>query len=399
MPDLHLDSKTLKYIYTLLQADSTDDDWKTALDKLLVTLRKEFVYDNVAIYMVDSSTLSLEILHARAVGRGKAAEADAAWGEDLANQVLAHQNIVVQNPIEGADHRITQAYLLGIPLYKGGRIFGAMVFIRFGGPVFEDEHTTLALIAGSRAAALLNRKLHQEANAKLEALQKKVQLQDDFVATISHELRTPLGFIKGYSTTLLRADASWDEETKNEFLTIIDEETDRLAALIDNILESAQLQSQSVELNLQPVRLDALIRDVILRVSTHHKDLNVELLFGNNVPSIQGDVVRLTQVFDNLFSNAVKYAAGSKVIVQIKEEKGTILVSFSDHGMGIPKAYLPYVFERFYRVPSDNASKGSGLGLYICNQIVMAHHGKIWVESEVNKGTTFYIQLPVELTP
>ena len=399
MPDLHLDSKTLKYIYTLLQADSTDDDWKTALDKLLVTLRKEFVYDNVAIYMVDSSTLSLEILHARAVGRGKAAEADAAWGEDLANQVLAHQNIVVQNPIEGADHRITQAYLLGIPLYKGGRIFGAMVFIRFGGPVFEDEHTTLALIAGSRAAALLNRKLHQEANAKLEALQKKVQLQDDFVATISHELRTPLGFIKGYSTTLLRADASWDEETKSEFLTIIDEETDRLAALIDNILESAQLQSQSVELNLQPVRLDALIRDVILRVSTHHKDLNVELLFGNNVPSIQGDVVRLTQVFDNLFSNAVKYAAGSKVIVQIKEEKGTILVSFSDHGMGIPKAYLPYVFERFYRVPSDNASKGSGLGLYICNQIVMAHHGKIWVESEVNKGTTFYIQLPVELTP
>ena len=399
MPDLHLDSKTLKYIYTLLQADSTDDDWKTALDKLLVTLRKEFVYDNVAIYMVDSSTLSLEILHARAVGRGKAAEADAAWGEDLANQVLAHQNIVVQNPIEGADHRITQAYLLGIPLYKGGRIFGAMVFIRFGGPVFEDEHTTLALIAGSRAAALLNRKLHQEANAKLEALQKKVQLQDDFVATISHELRTPLGFIKGYSTTLLRADASWDEETKSEFLTIIDEETDRLAALIDNILESAQLQSQSVELNLQPVRLDALIRDVILRVSTHHKDLNVELLFGNNVPSIQGDVVRLTQVFDNLFSNAVKYAGGSKVIVQIKEEKGTILVSFSDHGMGIPKAYLPYVFERFYRVPSDNASKGSGLGLYICNQIVMAHHGKIWVESEVNKGTTFYIQLPVELTP
>lgn len=399
MPDLHLDSKTLKYIYALLQADSTDDDWKTALDKLLVTLRKEFVYDNVAIYMVDSSTLSLEILHARAVGRGKAAEADAAWGEDLANQVLAHQNIVVQNPIEGADHRITQAYLLGIPLYKGGRIFGAMVFIRFGGPVFEDEHTTLALIAGSRAAALLNRKLHQEANAKLEALQKKVQLQDDFVATISHELRTPLGFIKGYSTTLLRADASWDEETKSEFLTIIDEETDRLAALIDNILESAQLQSQSVELNLQPVRLDALIRDVILRVSTHHKDLNVELLFGNNVPSIQGDVVRLTQVFDNLFSNAVKYAGGSKVIVQIKEEKGTILVSFSDHGMGIPKAYLPYVFERFYRVPSDNASKGSGLGLYICNQIVMAHHGKIWVESEVNKGTTFYIQLPVELTP
>jgi signal transduction histidine kinase len=392
-----LDSRTLAYVQTLVQAASINRDWKVALDKLLVALRAEFVFDNAAIYVVDQATSNLEIAHARAVGRGKAAEADAAWGESLANQVLAQESVIVQDPLEDANDRISQAYLLGVPLYNDSKVFGVMVFVRFGGPVYEDEHVSLAVVVGSLVAALLFRKLHEKTRDQLSVLQQKVQLQDDFVATISHELRTPLGFIKGYSTTLLRADTTWDEETKQEFLTIIDEEADRLAELIDNILESAKLQSRSVQLNVQPLRLDALIRDVVLRVRTRHKNLEVELHF-EPVPPIQGDNVRITQVFDNLFSNAVKYANGSKITVMVKENKGSLLVSFSDRGPGIPKAYLPYIFERFYRVPGERTSKGSGLGLYICNQIIMAHHGKIWVESELKKGTTFYIELPIKST-
>jgi len=397
MSESRFDQKTLAYIQALVQAASRDDDWRIALDKLLVALRAEFVFDNVAIYMIDPATLSLEIAHARAVGRGKAAEADAAWGEELANQVHQKESTIIQNPINGADDRLSQAYLLGLPLYKSSKVFGAMVFIRFGGPVYNDEQITLALVAGGWVSALLCQKIHQETREQLDRLQQKVQLQDDFVATISHELRTPLGFIKGYSTTLLRADTTWDNETKNEFLTIIDEEADKLAELIDNILESAKLQSRSIRLNVQPLRLEVLIRDVVIRVRTRHKELDVELQF-DEVPPIQGDNVRLTQVLDNLFSNAIKYADGSKITVTVKREPDHLLVSFSDQGPGIPEIYLPNIFERFYRVPSDHTSKGSGLGLYICNQIVMAHHGKIWVESEVDKGTIFYIQLPIELT-
>jgi len=395
MSALRLDLKTLAYIQTLVQAASMKDDWKAALDKLLVALRAEFVFDNIAIYMVEPTTLNLEIAHARAVGRGKAAEADAAWGESLANQVLITERVIVQEPDEDSTDRISQAYLLGLPLYNGSVVFGVMVFVRFGGPAYDDGQITLATVAGNWVSALLYRKKHDETHQQLESLQQKAQLQDDFVATISHELRTPLGFIKGYSTTLLRADTTWDEETKQEFLTIIDEEADRLAQLIDNILESAKLQSRSVQLNVQPLRLDALIRDVVVRVCARHKNLEVELRL-EPVPPIQGDNVRITQVFDNLFSNAAKYADGSKITVAVKEEEGNLLVSFSDRGPGIPKAYLPYIFERFYRVPGDRSSKGSGLGLYICNQIIMAHHGKIWVESEIKKGTTFYIQLPIE---
>lgn len=389
-----LDPKTLAYLQTVVQAASMNSDWKVALDKLLVALRAEFVFDNAAIYFVDQATLNLEIAHARAVGRGKAAEADAAWGESLANQVLTEERVIMQNPLEDASDRISQVYLLGLPLYNGSKVFGVMVFVRFGGPVYEDAHVSLAVVVGSLVAALLFRKLHEMTQEQLSALQQKVQLQDDFVATISHELRTPLGFIKGYSTTLLRPDTTWDEETKQEFLTIIDEEADRLAELIDNILESAKLQSRSVQLSVQPLRLDALIRDVVVRVCTRHKNLEVELSL-EPVPPIQGDNVRITQVFDNLFSNAVKYASGSKIKVMVKENEDSLLITFSDQGPGIPKAYVPYIFERFYRVPGERTSKGSGLGLYICNQIIMAHHGKIWVESELKRGTTFFIQLPI----
>jgi signal transduction histidine kinase len=397
MSDYQLDPKTLTYIQTLVQAAGMNNDWKVALDKLLIALRAGFVFDNVAIYVVDPTTLSLEVLHARAVGRGKAAEADAAWGESLANLVLARECLIVQNPAKDANDRLSQAYLLGFPLYNGSKVTGVMVFVRFGGPVYEDSHITLGTVVGSWVSALLARKAHEETREQLAALHQKVQLQDDFVATISHELRTPLGFIKGYSTTLLRSDTTWDTEDRKEFLTIIDEEADRLAQLIDNILESAKLQSHSVRLNIQPLRLDALIRDVVIRVRTRHKNLEVDLQL-ESVPPIQGDNVRLTQVFDNLFSNAVKYAPGSKITVFAKLENNSLLVSFSDQGPGIPKAYLPYIFERFYRVPGDRSSTGSGLGLYICNQIIMAHRGKIWVESDIDQGTTFYIQLPIEST-
>jgi signal transduction histidine kinase len=397
MSDSQLDPRTLAYIQNLIQAASMTDDWKGGLDKLLIALRNEFVFDNVVIYVLDPATLSLEVAYARAVGRGKAAEADAAWGENLANLVLARESMIVQDPVVGATERLSQAYLLGLPLYDGSKAIGVMIFVRFGGPAYKDTKIPLAIVAGSWASALLNRKAHKETHQQLDALRQKVQLQDDFLATISHELRTPLGFIKGYSTTLLRSDTTWDSEVSKEFLTIIDEEADRLAQLIDNILESAKLQSRSVQLNVQLLRLDALIRDVVIRVRTRHKDLDVDLQL-EAAPPIQGDNVRLTQVFENLFSNAVKYAEGSKISVIAKMVDNSLLVTFSDQGPGIPRAYLPYIFERFYRVPGDRSNTGSGLGLYICNQIIMAHRGKIWVESELNQGTTFYIQLPIEST-
>ena len=394
-----VDSQTLEYIYSILQPMSLKADWKTAFGSLLTTLRKEFVYDNVALYLLDPEGKSLDVGYARAVGRGKQAEADVSWGEGLAGKVIAKKEVIVQEPsLRPRRDRLDLPYLVGLPLFMAGRLGGALLFVRFGGPAYSQAHLRNAKLISMLAASLLESNALREARASLESVQRQMRLQDDFVSTISHELRTPLGFIKGYSTSLLRDDTHWDEKTQHEFLSIIDEETDRLTQLIENMLESARLHSRTVKFKFQPLRLDALVRDVTTHVRAHNPGLLVDLNF-DVVPSILGDTVQLSQVFENLFGNAIKYAPGSSLRIDLHQVENSLRVSFADHGPGIPDEYLPFVFERFYRVPGERTVTGTGLGLYICKQIILAHHGKIWSESVLEEGTTFFIELPLEPKP
>jgi signal transduction histidine kinase len=393
-----LDTYTLSQIHSTLQAVVRKEDWKEGLDILLASFRDEFVYDNVAIYTLDAQANGFDVIYARAVGRGKHAEADASWGEGIAGHVVEKKEIIIETPhAHGDTSRLDLPHLIGLPLYIGGRLSGALVFVRFAGPVYTTEHIRLASLISLWTASLLERKALQDARVELESVQRQMRLQDDFVSTISHELRTPLGFIKGYSTSLLRQDTTWDEKTQHEFLTIIDEETDRLAQLIENMLESARLQSKTIQFKFQPLRLDALIRDVALRVRVHNPALEIKPEF-EDMPPILGDSVRLSQVFENLFVNAIKYAPGSPIIIHLERGKNSVRVAFADNGPGISQGYLPFIFERFYRVPGQSIT-GTGLGLYICKQIILAHHGKIWAESIMSQGTTFFIELPIDSMP
>jgi len=133
-------------------------------------------------------------------------------------------------------------------------------------------------------------------------------------------------------------------------------------------------------------------------MQAYHKDLVVKMNIETQLPPIVGDPRRLAQVFENLLSNAVKYAPGSEVYIEVKKEVDCAILLVKDHGPGIPEQYLSKVFERFFRNP-DHAMEvhGSGLGLFICKQIIDYHNGKISVESEVGKGTTFIIMLPLAL--
>jgi signal transduction histidine kinase len=391
-----MDGHTLSYLQELMQITAHLDSSRNAIEKFMVALRKEFVFDNVAVYLQDEETQNLEIAFARAMGRSRDAEADAAWGEDFAGQVVKKGQLLLRDPSPGisSDDRLHQAYLLGLPLHQGDQVRGAVVFVRFGGPVYEDQHVTMAAFAAGLISMLFERAKWVELREELRDLKRQMQLQEDFVSTISHELRTPLGFIKGYSTSLLRQDTSWDDETQKEFLTIIDEEADRLSLLIENVLESARLQSKTLPLRFQPLRLDAVLRDVIMRIRSRQKALDVSMEL-ESVPPISGDGVRLAQVFENLFTNAIKYAPGSPLVVLLNQVDDNILISFIDHGPGIPKESLPLIFERFYRVRSEKTVTGTGLGLYICKQIILAHRGKIWAESTPGQGTTFFIELPI----
>lgn len=394
-----MDFHTLSQISSLFQDLQSQRDWKSALDTLFVSMRSVFVFDNVAIYVEDRQAKGLDVVYARAMGRGKTAEADAAWGESAASDVIANGRMILRDPVRKGKipDRMEQIYLLGLPLRIGNKIRGAVLFVRFGGPEYSEAHVSTASVQAFLAAGLLERNELEEARAELDSVQRQMRLQDDFVSTISHELRTPLGFIKGYSTSLLRQDTTWDEATQHEFLTIIDEEADRLTRLIEDMLESARLQSKTLHFKFSPIRIDALLRDVATRVNTHHPNLKIDFRL-EPLPSVLGDGLRLSQVFENLFSNAIKYAPGSRITISGKVLEKKVRVCFADEGEGIPEDYLPFLFERFYRVPGERTVTGTGLGLYICKQIVMAHHGKIWVESVLDKGTTFFIELPSDPT-
>jgi len=391
-----MDIKTLLKLHQIFEDVDSKEDWKSGLDTLFVSLRGSFVFDNIAIYLTSPQTDSPEIIYARAMGRGKGAEADAAWGESVASDVLASGKMVLHEPrktAQGMD-RMAQAHLLGIPLSVGGKLRGALLFVRFGGPQYSDLHIQIGSLQAFWSSALIGRMMLQEAREELDSVQRQMRLQDDFVSTISHELRTPLGFIKGYSTSLLRQDTTWDESTQREFLNIIDEEADRLTRLIEDMLESARLQSKTLQFKFSPVRMDALVRDVATRVNTYKPDLKINFAI-EAIPSIWGDGFRLSQVFENLFSNAIKYAPNTPLHIGIRVNDDQVRITFTDGGEGIPEDFLPFIFERFYRVPGERTVTGTGLGLYICRQIIMAHHGNIWVESVLDQGTTFYIELPV----
>ena len=391
-----MDYKTLEYLHGLIRTIAFADHSRTVIEKFLKTLREEFVFDNVAVYLRDGASDGLEVVYARAIGRAKSAEAEAAWGETFAGQVLRSGRLLLQDPKPDAppEDRLSQAYLLGLPMHSDETVTGAVIFVRFGGPLYEREHIAIASFALDLLSILFERAAWRDTTSELRELRRQMQLQEDFVSTISHELRTPLGFIKGYSTSLLRQDTSWDAETQKEFLTIIDEEADRLSLLIENVLESARLQSKTLPLRFQPLRLDAVLRDVIMRLRTRNKNLDISMDLKTASP-IHGDGVRLSQVFENLFTNAIKYAPGAPIIVLLNQVGEAIIISFMDRGPGIPAESLPFIFDRFYRVRSERTITGTGLGLYICKQIIQAHRGKIWAESTPGQGTTFFIELPI----
>jgi len=390
-----VDPTTLELLHALRAAARAAGDWKVAFDGLLALIRDDFIYDNVALYTLDAPTRALEVRHARAVGRGRGLGADVSWGEGIAGKVIASKGTIVEEPGAGPYRdRLAAPHLIGLPVSVAGRLEGALVFVRFGGPVYSQVHRLLAEWIADTLGSLLESRALRDARSQLESARRQMRLQEDFVSSISHELRTPLGFIKGYTSSLLREDTTWDKATEKEFLSIIEDESDRLTRLIDNMLESTRFKGKTAKFKFQPLQIDGIVRDVTARVRAHRPELEVHLDFGH-VPPILGDSLRLSQVFENLFGNALKYAPTSPLTIRMRHDQKKLRISFEDRGQGIPEEYLPFVFERFYRVPADTSSTGTGLGLYICQQIVKAHHGKIWVESMLDKGTTFLIELPV----
>ncbi|MBV7336932.1 PAS domain-containing protein [Chloroflexi bacterium TSY] len=232
------------------------------------------------------------------------------------------------------------------------------------------------------------------------------EMKSTFTSIISHELKTPVALIKGYAQTLARPDVEWDAETARQSLEIIEEEADRLEALINNLLDVSRIQASGLRLDLSYVDLSQMITKIAeaYRIQSDQHDIQVDLAI--NLPLITGDEERLRQVLTNLVSNAIKYSPDGGVIrIGGWEENQSdatsvysIVLYVADQGIGIPQSELSQIFDQFYRVDSSfrRRTAGAGLGLFLSKAIVEAHNGEIWVRSEPFKGTTFFIRLPIE---
>jgi signal transduction histidine kinase len=384
----------IKAVYAIGLAIAQTENIDTAMDLIVLHTRHVLIFDNLVLYTPREGT-GLDPSYARVVGRGKNAEGEIEWGVTIATLAYTSKKTeLTQVKLDGwENNRLFWRDFLGLPLKAGEDVLGVLVFGRFGGP---PDQVRLAEFIAAQTAQLVENHHLVERVAKLEAERWLRRMQDDFVTTISHELRTPIGFIKGYATTLLREDTKWDDNSKREFLTIIDEEADRLHKLIEDLLDSSRLKAGTMFMQLQPVRIDVMLREIVVRSTTRYSSLSVQLHADHDVV-VMADPTRITQVFDNLLSNAVKYAPGSEIVISLKNSTASCIISVEDHGPGIAPEHLGHLFERFYRVPETRiANHGTGLGLYICKEIINGHGGDISVSSEVSKGTTFTITLPTK---
>jgi PAS domain S-box-containing protein len=228
---------------------------------------------------------------------------------------------------------------------------------------------------------------------KLEAMRA------EFVATVSHELRTPLASLHGAAMTLRQRHERLDADTQEELLDMIAEQSDRLAELVEEILVTGQLDAGSLRIASEPFDPEELVRTAVDEARHRLPEgTTLEISASNDLPDVVGDAVRVHQVLANLIDNAIKYSpGGGRIETRVEQEGESIRFSVRDEGLGIPAGEQERIFDKFYRLDPDHRRGvgGSGLGLYICRELVRSMNGRVWVESAPGRGATFVFELPI----
>lgn len=241
------------------------------------------------------------------------------------------------------------------------------------------------------------RLLQQTERAK--AMEEADRLKSELIAALAHDMRTPLTSIKGSTSALLLEDAEWDEKARAEHLQIIDEEASDLQTMIQDLLESSIIDAGLLQIEKEPILTPLLAErlvDEMTRRTTRHRFVTS---FGADLPIVDADPRRITQVLRNLLDNAVKYSPdGGLVVVRGQVTDPEVIISVADEGIGLSPEHLNRLFEKFFRLkaPLGQQVRGSGLGLPVSRTIVESHGGRIWAESQLGKGTTVYFSVPRE---
>lgn len=315
---------------------------------------------------------------------------------------------------------LSVASLLLLPMRIKSRLIGFIV----GGRTHitlrlnDSERRFYAMYAAQSSTAIENARLYEalgQANLTLEEkvaertknlveanerLRELDQVKSNFISLVSHELRTPLTAIKGFIVTLYHYDKEISEEKRHVYLSVLNEETDRLTRLITELLDISRIESGRIDIHWQVSSVPQIVQRVFDTMAMRAGRVQLIKRFSSNFPDVVADPDKLEQVLVNLVGNSLKYspADGSITVTGRRSENG-ILLEVQDQGPGIAFAEQEKIFDKFYRLDNETNRKnpGTGLGLPICRALVNLHGGKIWVESEEKQGCRFFVTLPLNL--
>jgi K+-sensing histidine kinase KdpD len=283
------------------------------------------------------------------------------------------------------------------PLTAGRRCFGLLLFY-FASPQHwsQEDYRHIQVFVDQVCVTLDNVRLFAaEAQARLEA-ERANAVKLRFLAMISHELRTPLTAIKGFATTLLATDVTWDAGEQRDFITIINEEADKLAELISQLLDLSRLQAGKLRIQPESRSLSEIIDAAMAQLESLAVQHRLVINVAPDLPPVRVDTQRIAEVLVNLVGNAVKYAPPATVItISAAACEASLQVNVSDEGPGIPLENRERVFEAFLQLENSLHQQGNGLGLglAICKGLIEAHGGTIWV-ADTSSGTTMSFTLP-----
>ncbi len=277
--------------------------------------------------------------------------------------------------------------MLAVPMRAHTKIIGALEALnkRDDAPFTENDINTLTTLAAQAAVAIETARLFQ---------------QNDFIAELVHELRTPLAALKASTALLLRPNLP--EDRREDIILTMQRETDRLSKMTTEFLDLARLESGRARLEILPFEIQKLLEESVTVVQPQARDRQVNIHIDGAPMELEGDRGKIKQVLLNLLTNAIKYnRQGGEIFISAllsqdrKKNQQVTKVSVRDTGRGISKQNQTHMFERFYRVAdTEGYTQGTGLGLVIAKRIIEAHGGNMWLESELDEGTTFYFTLP-----
>ncbi len=381
-------------------------DMKESFQTFARELKTSFQYDRVALVLADHGQAT--VVADDGVG---ADDGHRPWSLPLHDSALGEVVRTGQTHVRGdlkeGSLYAEEEHLAAIgmrsrviaPLAIAGKPLGVLSVSRREPNSFSrDDVDLLTLLGRQLATAVENIRAFEAERAAAEELRRLSALRADFVSLVTHELRGPMASVVGCAATLRQRWRTLNEPQRESFLSLIEEETSRLAALVGDVLDTSRLEAGTFTYAFSDVDVEELVREVAAVVDLGHEEVAIRTDVPRPLPAVRGDRERIRQVVMNLLTNAVKYTViGDEVQVLAQVENGSVAVSVRDHGPGISAEEQRVIFEKFGRAANAGSSStpGAGLGLFIARSITEAHGGSLEVDSQPGQGATFTVRLPV----